>query len=308
MRRCITFATIVVFMFLIGSCSHTVKVPMYRPPQTDIGVKKVFIAQMTGTGGTDLEDRIRDGLLSSGYYDIVSKLQFEKILSSHGMSWSDLNVLNKVVELGRDIGPAAIILGDVSVSEYTEEPVKYAVVVDEDGTRHKLGKRKGTAHLEAHIRILDARTGEKIFYKKFSTERTEVTKAENAPPPPIDGFELLRDCRQEIADMFVSRITPIETIVSLDYEVDDEIPLLEKGYKMVKAKNYDKAIKYFEQATSENGDRWETWWDLGLTYEAAGMHQKADSALTRAYDLFPEDFIAEEIANNKKYMWRSDDE
>ena len=305
MKRVFSFITVFLSLVIFSGCYHPVKVYLEKPPRVNVGTGKIAVARITGTGGDDLEDKITNKLDESGYYQLVDKTYLEKILAEQNLTWSDLSVVANVVKVGKKIGALALITGDVIYSEYDEEPVKYKKVVDKNGAKHQIGTRVGRAKFKANIRIVNAKTGNVIYSNRFPVDKKLIVDAEDAPPPQIDGFELLGDCRGEVADKFVDAITPIRAEVNLDYELNDDIPLLEKGYNMVKVKNYNKAIEYFKEATDKKGNYWQTWWDLGLTYEAAGMHKKADEALSKAYDIHPKGFIAEEIAQNKTFMWHS---
>ena len=296
---CFAFTLIAI---AISGCSHTLEVSINRPPQINLGVNRIAVAQIYGTGGDDLEAKITNDIARSGYYKILDRTYIEHALAEQSLTWTDLADSTTAVKLGKIIGAAALIVGRVADSDYSEDEVRFRKEYDSDSTLHRIYERHGTAKYEADLRIVSAETAEILFADHFAQKLTKKVEETDDTPPQIDGFQLIMECRAKIAKKFTRLILPYISILKLKFELDGDIPSLKKGYKMAKAGNWSEALNYFNQAMTSSPAAWKTHWDLALAYQATSQFSKADEEFSHAYKLHSEEFIANQMAMNKQLI------
>ena len=198
-------------------------------------------------------------------------------------------------ERGRDdvVENVALISGGLLAYDYDEEEIS------EDGERK--GKktnrktdsgeyrRKGEAHVEVQLRIVDLRTSRTLASRNFSSRKTVRTSGKTQAEADIDNAarrRLFAACRADIVRALERMIVPYTERVYVSFETDKEMPELERGFSMAHAGNWDAAVDVFQEATetySHSPDVHKAYYNLGLSLMYSDRFDPARTALKEAY-------------------------
>ncbi len=292
--RSMAFGVVVssVVLIAVGCSSSRVRIPVTHPAEINLkGFDKIAIGEISGRGSADLTDELTQALFESGRFEVLDRQNLDRILAEHRLNLAGFVDEEQAAELGKFLGAAALIFGRVGENSYKEEVTYVDNTNNKTGEKTRTYTRAGRARVSATLQVVDLTTGKILAIKKFTKTRTARTTARNKRPAKIDSRPLLAQCRAAIVRDFMKKIAPYTEYVSVDFETDDAMPELERGYNMAKVGNWDRAVELFQQATTRyrsNPAVHKAWYDLGMAYLYTDRFDRARKALLKAYELKPD--------------------
>lgn len=304
MNRCmynlILLSALVATGWITGCAGRSVSILVTRPAEISLGdYDRIAIGEIKGAGSgfvSKLDDfgRYLQGVESrdnwirrfaAGMSQALAQserfelLDYENLKAGHGRD----DVVENVV----------LITGSLLAYDYDEEEMS------EDGQRKakKTNRktdsqkyhRKGTAHVEVQLRVVDLQTSRILASRNFSRHETIRTSGKTPEKASIDNADrrrLIAECRADIVRAFERMIVPYTERVYVSFETDKEMPELERGFRMVQAGNWDAAVDIFQEAAethSYSPDVYKAYYNLGLSYMYSDRFDPARAALQEAY-------------------------
>jgi len=289
----------VVFFLLFSQCgTTTIIVPVMRPAEINMGkLKKIAVARVTGEAALDVEDDLISQLLEARTYEVLDRVNIEKILLEYRLSSSDLIDERTALQIGKMVGAAAFISARVSDYKYDEQVAQGDPYKDKDGKTHVRHTRNGAAKVTVNFKITDLTTGKYIYSRDVTDVATAQTFAVDGRPGRIDDDEMLKSARRNVVRKFVNKISPHWENVNVRFLTDSDLPELESGVSYAKIREWERAIELFQSAGEKyagHKSRHKAYYNLGVAYEYSSQFGDAMAALRKAYDLEPDnDYMAE---------------
>jgi tetratricopeptide (TPR) repeat protein len=302
MKRMKFIISLVGFLMLFVGCATTyMKVPVTKPARINlVGIKKIAIGEITGTGSADFADELTTRLFNSNRYEVLDRQNLDRIFQEHKLSYTGAIDENTAAELGKFIGSAALVFGRVSQNRYTEEMSTNDWKEQKTGKNHRTYTREGKANVAVTLQVTDLRTGKIIAVRNLPMEVTKSTRATDETPDKIDQAALLRDARSRILTTFMKDIAPYTELERVALVSDKEIPQLKMGIGMAKAGNWGKAVEYFQKACNSNPASSKAFFDLGVAQMWSYNFDEAEKAFEKAYSLEPKSSYIKDITRCKQ--------
>lgn len=297
-RNLVVISALVATGWITGCAGKSVSILVTRPAEISLGDY----------------DRIAIGEIKSAGSGFVSKLDdFEKFLQgvesgdtwirrfaaemSQALAQSDqFEILDyKRLMAGRggedDIGNVVLISGGLLAYDYDEEDTS------EDAKGEKINRktkrleyrRKGTAHVEVQLRVVDLQTSRILASSNFSGRKSIRTSGKTPAKASIDKADrrrLFAACRADIVQALKRMIVPYTERVLVSFETDKGMPELERGFRMVQLGNWDAAVAVFQETIrtySNSPEIHKAYYDLGLSCMYLDRFDEARAALQEAY-------------------------
>lgn len=294
---------VTVFM---GGCSQRVAIKALEPAEIDRATltKKISVTNFENDS-VGLSGKIESKLISKkiddkSYFTIVSRRDFEKIISEQKVQNSGLVDVSTAVEVGNLIGAEAIISGRVgrvahSDTSFYERRVRCLDKKCKSVSEYSVRCTKRVIGLSADLRMIDIAKGDIIYAETIgkSGEWSHcVDDSRSLPSVEIVSQNLANS----IADDFTTKLTPhyryfeVTLLDSLDgdYTSKDE-KLLEVSIEYIMQSRYDKAQKFLiELIDSTNKKSYVAFYNLGVVKEAQGEYADAREYYKMADDLMVE--------------------
>ncbi|KAA3618100.1 MAG: hypothetical protein DWQ05_08640 [Calditrichaeota bacterium] len=279
----------VLFLFILIACSSSrLSIPVTRPAEINLkGFDKIAIGEIDGRGSRQLTDELTLALFKSKRFEVLDRQHLDAILKEHSLSLSGLVDESTAVEVGKLIGTAALIFGNITEYDYSEE------LTHRDETNKKTKKtirkwqRKGTSKVTATLQVVDLATGKIIAISKLEKAQSATKYSDVKRPAKVDKNALFSQCRENIVRKFMREIAPYTERVSVAFETDDKMPELQQGYNMAKIGNWDEAIISFQTAVKKykNGQLKvdKAYYNLGLGYMYTDRFTEARQNFELAY-------------------------
>jgi curli biogenesis system outer membrane secretion channel CsgG len=307
------FLTAVLAAVAFSGCAQKVGIQALEPAQVDrISQTKKITVTYFDNDRVGLSDKVEANLAGfrldrKKYFTIVSRKDFNDIISEQKLQNSGLVDPKDAVKIGNMIGAQAIISGHVSSpsiedSRFYEQRVKCANSKCTELSYYNVRCTKRVASLSADIRIIDVTKGDIIYADTLS--RSSIHKhclddSRVLPSREMAGQYLAN----EIAQSFTYKLTPhyrqfnvtLLEDPDIDY-TDQQEQLLEVSLKYIEQGRYDKAEKLLIDLVDATGQKsYVPFYNLGVIKEAEGNYDEAKEYYGYADNLMIEP--VEEINN-----------
>ena len=299
-RNLIVLSALVVTGWITGCAGRSVSILVTRPAEVNLGdYDRIAIGEIKGSGSgfvSKLDDlgKFLQGVESGDTWIRRFAAEMSQALAqSERFELLDYESLKS--GRGRDelFENVVLITGDLLAYDYDEEEM------NEDGQREgrKTNRktdsqeyhRKGTAHVEVQLRVVDLQTSRILASRNLTRRETIRTSGKSPKKASIDNADrkrLFAECRTDIVRALERMIVPYTERVYVSFETDKGIPELERGFRMVQMGNWDAAVDVFQEATrtySNSPEIHKAYYDLGLSCMYSDRFDQARTALQEAY-------------------------
>jgi curli biogenesis system outer membrane secretion channel CsgG len=299
-----------------AGCGTTVRVKRLKPAEVNLaGFQKIAIGGVKGESGAHMSTELTAALASTGYFAVVDREHLAQVMAEQQLSVSDVVDETQSVEVGKLIGAAALLYGNMATHRYDE-----STQVQKDTCTRGSGKdkqeytcyhhtRTGAAAVQAGFSVVDTSTGRVLASKSFNCNQSASTSATDGTPGPIDGNAMLTRCRAAILVDFMKVIAPYHVDVRVDLEEDGDLPDLERGNQFARRGDWGKAVEYYLKAVNmaeekglEDDEKAAAHYNLGVAYGYSGQYDKGVAQLQRAFDLHADEDWLDEMAKVKQFQ------
>ncbi|MDD2905139.1 MAG: CsgG/HfaB family protein [Sulfurimonas sp.] len=303
MNKILLFFVCTGVSIFMGGCAQKVSIRALEPAEIDRAsqTKKITVAGFEHDR-VGLANKIEANLAgyridSQKYFTIVSRSDFDRIISEQKIQNSGLVATATVVEVGNLIGAQAIISGNVghlssSDTNYYEERARCADSKCKEMVRYNVGCVKRVVGLSAELKMVDIEAGDIIYADTMSKVANYYHCSDDSrtiPSPEAAGQNLA----SAMADEFTFKLTPhyrhFDVVLledpDLDY-TDEQEKLLEVSIEYIKQKRYDKAEKFlFDLIDTTAAQSYVAFYNLGVVKEAEGQYDEAQEYYEKADSL-----------------------
>ncbi len=150
--------------------------------------------------------------------------------------------------------------------------------------------REGTARVRVSLSIVDSRTLKVLAYREFDESESEIKTREKKKPPSIIEDRLLETCRKQIIRSVLRVVLPYSQRVYVSFETDEDLPELQRGFKIAKSGNWKSSLEIFERITKNHPNSpviHKAYYNLGLGYMYTDQFNQARTAFEEAYERKP---------------------
>lgn len=291
------------------------------PAEIDVGdIERVAVADFDGLPqtGTLVAAKLTEGIVSAGHFQMFERAKLQEILDERDFSHSehvDPATANRLKLLGVD----ALIFGAVDVYSIDDQTGvtkvetqigtgEYEIVHEKgrDGVAREVKKeiqktvlvdrghviREGT--MGVTFRMANVNTGQIVAIKAETVHFSQKAwRDERQTLPTKDA--ILEQLSAEVANRFLRQIQPQYVMRSVQFEKND-LPETDVAIKYAQAGLWDKAASSLRSAAVAAPAVASAHYNLGLTYDAMGSHELAESSLERAIALEPKDGYIQALA------------
>lgn len=243
-------------IFLMG-CKVKFQTEVMRPAEVNLSkYKKIAIGEIKSESNTDkrygdqgenISQELTQALFQSNRFEILDRQNLKKILDEHKLATADFTDQNSAVELGKILGPSALIFGRMADAHFNDTVDKYSFD-DANGRRHTRYTRNGQATMQAYFQVTDLSTGKVIATKNLDKTSGASVSDTDRMPPEIDPAPHYTRCRDMIVDDFMKVIVPWKESVVVALMKYGKIPEVEQGINYAKIGDWEKAKDYFNTA------------------------------------------------------------
>ncbi|MDE3258295.1 MAG: hypothetical protein OYM47_10720 [Gemmatimonadota bacterium] len=297
-RNLIVLSALVATGSISGCAGRSVSVLVTRPADINLSeYNRIAIGEIKGSGSgfvSKLDDlgKFLQGVESSDTW--IRRFAAEM---SQALAQSDqfeiLDYESLMAGRGRedDIGNVVLISGGLLAYDYDEEDTSEDAKDKKTNRKTKRleYRRKGTAHVEVQLRVVDLQTSRILASSNFSGRKTIRTSGKTPAKASIDNADrrrLFAACRADIVQALERMIVPYTERVFVSFETDKGMPELESGFKMVQMGNWDAAVAIFQETIrtySNSPEIHKAYYNLGLSCMYSDRFDQARAALQEAY-------------------------
>lgn len=246
----------------------TVPVLISHPPQFGLTVRRVAFGQPEGScsgEGNELVDRMILPDFQQNHMDVIERQALNQIMSEHNFNQSTYADPNSAAQLGRILGPSALIIVTVNECSSSQVPLfnDQRNMFNNQVVRTFISKTRYS--LEGSLRVVNLTTGQIIGSHNFQSSKEQSNQSQQGQPeyPPAD--EVKDQAMQDVGFQVHAMFFPSGDRVVLPF-YDDKDCDLNQVYLLVKNGDHDGALRMM---------------DANLDTCKAGKHK--DKSLARAY-------------------------
>ncbi len=311
--RVLLFSLILTLFFT--SCTQKINISTFEPAVIDRAskVKKIAIMDFENDsiGFSSLLETLiaQKRVYDETYFTVVSRNELNRILEEQKLQYSGLIDKNSTVKVGNLIGVQAMISGnviDASFNKSSYYATRYRCLDKKckELREYLVRCTKGTYNLNISLKMSDVEFGDIIYADTFNKARTYNHCKDEAGSLPNFGT-IMSSFSNDIANSFISKISPTKKIMSVELLDEPEIDyndkqdkLLEYSLKYIESARYDKAEQLLsELLTSTNDKCYVAAYNLGVVKESKGEYKLAKQLYDLADSLVlePNDVINEAV-------------
>ncbi len=135
-RALITAMTVI--LAIGGGCAPSMMVPVTRPAEINLrGINKIAIGEINGNGGQTVSDLLTSKLFESGKFEVLDRAHLDRIMREHSLNLSGAVDEKSAAELGKLVGAAVLVFGNMSTFKYEQQSSVDKPWTDKAGKRHQ---------------------------------------------------------------------------------------------------------------------------------------------------------------------------
>lgn len=286
----------------VTSCAPSILVPVTRPAEVNLsGLNRIAIGKITGTGGQEIAGVLTSKLFESSNFDVLDRANLDRILNEQSISLSGAMDEKTVAEIGKLVGAAAFVFGNVSTYSHHLNKTLGDSWTSKAGVRYQAYWKTVTATVTVSLQVVSLTTGKVLAAKTITKKADRATRANNYWPEDPDKDAAMNEAVNETVTAFVKMIAPYTEHVKIKFASNDsDLPELERGVNFAKVGRWSEAVEQFKAATEKQPTHDGAWWNLGLAYEYSYMFDKAEEAFNEANMIKSSEKYLEEINNVKR--------
>lgn len=317
MNKVILSTLLGLVIFLMTACSQKVAMRALEPAEVDRAAysKKIAVTYFNNDR-VGLSSKIEAKLAKFSidgkkYFTMVSRNDFNKIVTEQKIQNSGLIDTSTVVDIGNLIGAEAIISGNVGQvtaqdSNFYENRVRCADKKCKELEYYKVRCKKRVVGLSAELRMVDIARGDVIYADTMTPNQVYKHCLDDSHPLPSREIAA-QQLADSIANSFTYKLTPhyrsfdVTLLEDPDLEYNDrEEKLLEVSLKYIEQGRYDKAEQFLvELIDSTHSKSYVPFYNLGVIKEAEGKYIEAKEYYENADNLMIEPVEEINIAINR---------
>ena len=271
----------------------TVPLIVSRAPQFGLTVKRVAFGNPEGTCPNQADDLIDSKLIpifQQGGMDVVERQALNQILSENRFGQSGYEDPNSAAQLGRILGPSALIIVSVNTCSSSQQPLfnDQRNFINNTVVRTFISKTRYS--LEGSVRVVDLTTGQILGSHGFQSHPEQQNQSQQGQPefPPVDEVKdkAMLDVQNQIQAIFF----PSGNRVELTF-YDDKDCGLNQAYAIEKNGDRGGALHLMDTnleqcKAGKHKDKTlaRAYYDDGLLHCLQGDYDKANSLFTSAMD------------------------
>jgi tetratricopeptide (TPR) repeat protein len=291
----------------LAACTPHLKVPYWRPAEVNLRtIKEVAVGGVFVVGGdpyiaSSFQTELIQAISDSGRYTVVDQAFTRDILAQVAYQNTGLVDASKAVEIGKLLGPKAMLFVNVPVYRW-DESLDKSYWNDSDGKQHTKWTRKTWVNVDGAFQVIDCETGKILAIKNLKGYAEDLRSLDDRQPDSIDPKFLFDSARLAIIGDFMKVIAPFQEYADIYLYADKKLPQLEVGIRYAKVGTWEAAIKEFQGALAANPTSDKAMYDLGVAYEYTWQFDKALPLLDQAYATKPVGQYQRESSNCKR-LW-----
>ncbi|MBI1789990.1 MAG: SHOCT domain-containing protein [Acidobacteria bacterium] len=277
-----------------------VAISLRHPPGLGLNVKRIAFGPASGECSDQLIDMITSQLVSGGM-EVVDRQNLQTILAEQHFSLSSAVDRNSAIQLGRILGPTALVLVKVARCA-TDQNRLYETQKNNNGTVTRVNISRTRAFVRGSLQTVDLTTGQIFAAQTLDYSPTrENRSAEGLPEFPSDldvKDEALRSAASQAVQMFV----PWSEQKQLYFYNDKECNL-KTAFELLKAGDVASTLRQSSEnletckaSGSKQNNLAHAYYNLGLMFMITGDYQNARANLGEAARLRGGDIVAQTMA------------
>lgn len=264
-----------------------------HPPQFGLNVKRVAFGKPGGScenEAGELVDRMILPDFQQNQMDVIERQALDQIMAEHNFNQTSYADASSAAELGRILGPSALIMVTVSSCRAEQNALfnDQKNFISNNVTRTFISKTRYT--LEGSVRIVDLTSGKVLGSHNFESKPEKSNQSTQGQPeyPAVDELKdnALEAVKFQVHSMFFPYDTPVSTIFYDDKECD-----LRQVYEQYKNGDHDGALRSVDQSLQQckSGTKKEktlarAFYDAGVLHCLHGDYDVADGLFRSAMD------------------------
>jgi tetratricopeptide (TPR) repeat protein len=273
-----------------------------RPAEIDLsGISRIAFGDITGIGSGEFAGELSAALFSTGRFEILDRQHLAQMLREHQIGASGLMDPQTVAELGRLVGSAALVFGQVTEHRFNETSEVGDPFTDKQGRTHRTYSRTGVARVAITLQITDITSGRVVAIKQLSAEAEKSVSKTDAQPPQIDPSPYLAAARAKCVAAFVRAVAPTSVREDIAFEKDDKLPGTERAIAFAQGGDLARAAAIFQEVASQNPANARAHYNLGLVQLCLGQHDDAIASLDRAFGMTALQKYGRELARAREW-------
>jgi len=286
-------------LFRIGP-DKTVPVVVSHAPQSGLSVKRIAFGQPGGScpgEANELVDRMILPDFQRNSMEVIERQALNQIMSEHNFSQTMYADPTSAAQLGRILGPSALIIVTVNNCSSSQLPL----FNDQNmfnGAVVRTFVSKTRYSLEGALRVVDLTTGQILGSHNFQSSKEKSNQSQQGQPeyPPVD--EVKDDAMQDIGYQVHSMFFPSAEQVHVAF-YDDKDCGLNQVYEIYKNGDREGALRLIDAdlETCRSGKHKDktlarAYYDDGLLHCLHAEYDKASALFTNAMDAKGADAVA----------------
>ena len=281
-----------------------VTVDLQHPPGLDIRVERIAFGPATGQCSNEIIQQLIDAFVSNGV-EVVDRQSIDRLLAEQDFSLSGYVDRSTAAELGRLLGPSAMIMLDVT--RCAVEKKRFRERLRRNSRRPYLYIAQTQAFIRASVRSVDLATG--TIFAARSIEHSPYVRNESTEGRPVfpEDFAVLDHAyarvSQDIERMFLPWTEPRELVF-----FDDKDCGLDQAFQALKNGNTERAFDISlsnleacqDHPEAEEKDLGQAHYNVGMAYMILGEYDQALEHLHTSAELRPGDIVEEAIADTEE--------
>jgi len=177
--------------FIRFSQEKSVDINIFHAPQFELNVRRVAFGKPSGScadEATELVDRMILPDFQQNQIDVVERQALDQIMAEHNFNQSSYADTSSAAQLGRILGPSALIIVNVNSCRSEQLPLyeDRRNMLNNAPVRIFISKSRYT--LEGSLRVVDLTTGKILGSHNFESKPEKQTESESGQPeyPPVD--------------------------------------------------------------------------------------------------------------------------
>jgi tetratricopeptide (TPR) repeat protein len=288
------FLVSILLLLFVGCGSKSVYVNRTVPPEIDLkGIEVLAVGELKGPAAAEAEAELISMLFDTKAFRIVDRTHLNRILQEQALHQTGAVDEKTALQLGKLLGPAVMIFGQVSENSYREYTRSEEVKSTKEGVEEVTTKytKVGKGLFQINIRLLSLVTGEILAVRTFTAEDSIVRQVSGPRSPGPSRSQVLTNARLKALRGFIPMVAPTQVRERAVFLTDSDMPELERGVQSIQGiGDWNQAERLFKQAINNNKGNSKikvdkAWYNLGLVYMHTHRYNEATHAFKQAYAL-----------------------
>lgn len=289
-------------------------VPIVHQPLLNLAkVRRLAVSDFRGPGscGEDIQARLEEGISQSNKLELIDRANLGSILGEQQLQSSMFADPTAAVKLGKLLGPAAIITGQVLRCDADTSALKRdaGYVEKKTGIRHYTLYRETTAHVAVLVRVIDITTSKVHTARRIAFDVPKTSSARDAYPEIVDGGEIIGELiGSAVVPEILHSVIPWTETVSVTVHADKECDL-RPAAGLIRTASFDAAADLMAKAIARQCDAptdkialAKAYHNMGVALTYSGKLDEGLAALRQANMLWPGNISEEAMTATQKLI------